>query len=196
MCCIDAFSTLFLRCPSDIDPFQTGSRVDCADTLIFMATPPRFSAPTVKTETSSAEAGEHNREALCFGNCCNTKYSPESAIAAARLICPSREDYQARPWQCPAEPRLTLACALTPLLNSSSSALDGKCFWSISALHSILALVPINEFASSPQPSEVLYLAHIVRTLKVMRRCCGIPPPPFASPHGHPLVSPQTQHPL
>lgn len=113
-----------------IDPFRTGSRVNCAGTLIFMA-PPQFAVPTVKTDTSSAEAGEHNREALCFGNCCcNTKYSSESAVAGARLICPSREDYKARPWQCPAEPLLTLSkgqarelpCALTPLLNSSSSA--------------------------------------------------------------------------
>lgn len=73
-----------------------------------MATP-RFAAPTVKTETSSAEAGEDNREALCFGSCCNTKYSTESAVAGARLICPSREDYKARPWRCPAEPLLTLS---------------------------------------------------------------------------------------
>ena len=72
-----------------------------------MATP-RCAAPTVKTETSSAEAGEHNREALCFGSCRNTKYSTERAVAGARLICPSREDYKARPRQCPAEPLLAL----------------------------------------------------------------------------------------
>lgn len=78
-----------------------------------------------KLRRSSAEAGEHNREALCCGNC-NTKYSTESAIAIARLICPSREDYKARPRQCPAEPLLILskgqARELPTLLNSSSRA--------------------------------------------------------------------------
>lgn len=161
---------------------------------------PWFAAPTVKTETSSAEAGEHNSEALCFGNCCNTKYSTESAVAGARLICPSREDYKASPWQCPAEPLLNLskgqereqARALTPLLNSSSTiSYQAQQVFLVShsaALHSILAPSSINEFTSSP---------HALRSpLPSSYSVKGEGNENASLPHEHPLVFPHTQHPV
>lgn len=116
-----------LKCPSDSKSscFESAA-VLTTQTLLYLW----FSlvcSSTVTTDTSSAEAGAHNKEALYFGSCCNTKYSNNSAVARARPICPRREDYKPRLWKCPAEPPLTLwkgqvserACKVTPLLNSS-----------------------------------------------------------------------------
>lgn len=131
-----------------------------------------FAALTVKTETGSAEAGEHKGEALCFGNCCNTKYSTESGVAASRLICSSREDYQARPWQCPAEPRLSKQEA-DQIAGHLSYTYHKYCFWSLT----VLCCTPLfwlpHQYMCLPLLHSLLKPISYSNTLKVIKRCCG-----------------------
>ncbi len=155
--------------------FWTGCRVNCAGSLIFMA-PHGFASP-FSQNSNKFSWGEHNREVLCSGNCCITKYSTESAVAGARLICPSRKDYKARAWQCPAEPLLTLRRESWPhsetlpkfiilSLIPGTASVSGQ---SITAPHFILAPLSVSYFASSPQPSEALYPVLTVWTVSVMK---------------------------
>lgn len=165
--------------------------------LWYLWPPYGFVAPHSHNKPSSAEAGEHNREALCSRSA-HTKYSTEAAIAGARLICQKREDYTARPRQCPAEPPShsergagegAHLCSDPKFMVPVFILGRGKWIWSIAVLHSLLASLSINNnpprsFLSSSYSAAKRWQKSIEETY------------PCGSPDNHPLLFPHTQYDL
>lgn len=99
------------RCPADGQSTHFGLGAELTVVALWFLRPPnglQLPHSQNRNKFSRGRGSTIQREAVCFGSCRNTKYSSESGVAGARLICPSREDYIARPWRWPAEPLLTL----------------------------------------------------------------------------------------
>lgn len=149
--------------------------------LWYLWPPYGFVAPHSHNKPSSAEAGEHNREALCSRSA-HTKYSTEAAVAGARLICQKREDCTATamrswaPFSLWAWGRRGSSLVFWSQIYGPWAFILGRGKWirSIAVLHSLLASLSINN--NPPRSIEEAY--------------------PCGSPDNHPLLSPHTQYDL